>query len=297
MRSGGAVPLGYRLGATASRLVPPRAIGRVSRTIGRPVYRLMATKRQVVAKNLARVLGPETDPGALDRAVERAFCYYVHYWIESFQLPEVPSPQFARHMSVEGFGNISGAIEAGRGAILALPHLGSWDYAGAWMATIGYPMTVVMEPLDPPELFDWLADLRRSLGMTVVSMGPKAAPAVLQALRDNQVIGLLSDRDLSGTGVEVEFFGEKTTLPAGPAVFALRTGAALLPTGVYTLPEGQHLSVVLPDISGTRKGSFRQDVARVTNDLAAALEHLIRRAPEQWHLFQPNWPSDKTGSS
>jgi phosphatidylinositol dimannoside acyltransferase len=153
---------------------------------------------------------------------------------------------------------------------------------------------VVVEPLDPPELFDWFVNLRRDLGMNVVPLGPEAAPAILTALRANEVVCLLCDRDIERNGVDVDFFGERTTLPAGPAMLSLRTGAAVLPTAVYFTPvrtDGHH-AIVRPPLPNERRSGLRQDVARVTQYLAHELEFLIRRAPEQWHLFQPNWPSD-----
>jgi KDO2-lipid IV(A) lauroyltransferase len=116
---------------------------------------------------------------------------------------------------------------------------------------------------------------------------------VLRVLRQGGVVGLVADRDLEGNGVEVEFFGEKTTLPGGPATLALRTGAVLLPAAVYFEGRDHHRGLVLPAIDTSRSGDLRADVARVTQDLARALESLIRRAPEQWHLMQPNWPSDR----
>ena len=110
-------------------------------------------------------------------------------------------------------------------------------------------------------------------------------------LAEGSIVCLLCDRDLSGDGIEVEFFGERTRLPGGPAVMALRSGAPLLPVGAFFEGTGCH-GVVLPPIDTERRGKFRADVARVTQDLAHSLEALIRRAPEQWHLLQPNWPSD-----
>jgi KDO2-lipid IV(A) lauroyltransferase len=116
---------------------------------------------------------------------------------------------------------------------------------------------------------------------------------VLKALRDNEVVCLLCDRDLDRTGVEVEFFGERTTLPPGPAMLSLRTGAPILPTAVYFTPRyNGHHAIVRPPVPTQRLGGLREDVGRVTQLLARELEFLIRRAPEQWHLFQPNWPSD-----
>jgi KDO2-lipid IV(A) lauroyltransferase len=111
-------------------------------------------------------------------------------------------------------------------------------------------------------------------------------------LQENRVLCLLSDRDINGGGIPVEFFGETTTLPGGPATLALRSGAPLLPAAVYYQGGGLHEARVLPALDTARQGSFRADVARVTQDLAHGLEVLIRRAPEQWHLLQPNWPSD-----
>jgi lauroyl/myristoyl acyltransferase len=150
----------------------------------------------------------------------------------------------------------------------------------------------VAEQLEPPELFEWFTSLRRSLGMDVVPLGPNAGTEVLRALRERHVVCLLSDRFLEGSAVDVEFFGEHTSLPAGPAALALRTGAPLLPTAVYFRGHGHH-AVVRPPIDATRSGGLRADVARVTQDLAYELEGLIRVAPEQWHLLQPNWPSDR----
>ena len=173
-----------------------------------------------------------------------------------------------------------------------MPHLGGWDVGGAWLVRQGFPLTVVVEPLEPPELFDWFADLRQALGIKVIPLGPGAGTAVLRALRANQVVALLCDRDIAGGGVEVEFFGERTTLPGGPATLACAPAPPLLPTAVYF--DGHGPPRRRPPAGARRApGRIRDDVARITQALAHELEDLIRRAPEQWHLFQPNWPSDR----
>lgn len=128
--------------------------------------------------------------------------------------------------------------------------------------------------------------------MHVVPLGPKAGTAVLKALEANHIVCLLADRDLQGTGIDVEFFGERTRLPGGPALLGLRSGAPVFPTAVYFDDELGHLGLVRPPLDTARRGSLRTDVARVTQDLAAEFETLIRRSPDQWHLLQPNWPSD-----
>ena len=175
-----------------------------------------------------------------------------------------------------------------------LPHLGGWEWAAFWLASIeDIPITAVVESIEPPELFEWFVKFRQSLGMNVVALGPEAGSASLKALRNGDVLCLLSDRDIAGGGIEVEFFGEHTTLPAGPATLAFRTGAPLIPTAIYFDGDGDgHRAVLKPPIEVERQGKLRDDIARVTQDLARALEGLISAAPDQWHLLQPNWPSD-----
>ena len=123
-------------------------------------------------------------------------------------------------------------------------------------------------------------------------MAVTAAAGVLRALKENRVVCLLCDRDLAGDGVTVSFFGEETTLPGGPATLALRSGAVVIPAAVYFRPHGQHFVRLDPPLPVERKGRLREDVTRVTQDLAHRFEALVRVAPEQWHVMQPNWPSD-----
>ena len=186
------------------------------------------------------------------------------------------------------------ARDAGVGPILALPHLGTWEWAGFWLARVqGVPVSAVAERLEPPELFDWFTELRISLGINVIPLDANAGIEVLRSVAEGKAVCLLSDRLIGGASVEVEFFGEMTSLPAGPAALALRSGAPLLPVGVYDTDRGCH-AIVRPPVPAERIGKFREDVERMTKVLTAELEWLITRAPEQWHLLQPNWPADQT---
>ncbi len=247
----------------------------------------------MIERHIRRV-NPALRGASLRVAVQQAFDSYARYYMESFRLPNLSKRTVDRAFTVDGFGHITAALELGNGCIFALPHMGGWEWAGRWMTDQGYKLTVVVEALEPPELFEWFSDLRKELGMTVVPTGPKAGPAVLRALRDNEIVCLLCDRDIERNGVEVEFFGERTTLPAGPATLGLRVGSPILPVGCYyTSAYNGHHALVRPPLTAVRQGGgLRDDVARITQVLARELEFLIRRAPEQWHLFQPNWPSD-----
>ncbi len=292
-RSAGLTLAGYRLGALASRLVPAPLTDVVATGVALPALVAAGEKRKMVERHLTRA-APNADPRRLRRMVSAVFDNYARYYLESFRLPSVSARTVARHFSIDGFEHVRNGLDAGRGVVVALPHLGGWEWAGRWITDQGIPMTVVVERLEPPELFEWFVDLRRDFGMTVVPLGPDAGSSVLGALRRNEIVCLLSDRFISGAGVAVEFFGERTLLPAGPATLAIRTGAPLLPAAVYFQGRGAgHHAVVRPPVDTERHGmTLRKTVGRATQDLAHELGSLIARAPEQWHLLQPNWPSD-----
>ena len=283
----------YKLGSLLSKGVPGFLSGTMGSLVGLPASLGMRDKRKMVERHMRRVR-PNASSIEIRRLTQQVFDSYARYYLESFRLPTLTNAQVAASFTVEGYyENMLPALDRGKGVILALPHLGGWEWAGRWAADLGNKMTVVVEPIQPPELFEWFADLRRKFGMTVIPLGPDAGPAVLKSLRNNEVLCLLSDRDITGGGIEVEFFGERTKLPAGPATLALRTGAALLPTAAYFTDRGVgHHGVIGAPMNCERHGKLREDVQCITQDLAYELEILIRRAPEQWHLLQPNWPSD-----
>lgn len=283
----------YRLGALLAKAVPGPLSGSVGSLLGTPASIGMRDRRAMVERHMRRVR-PEANSWVIRRLAQQVFESYARYYIESFRLTSLSKRQVSEAFTHTGFDEyLLAALERGSGAIVALPHLGGWEWAGRWAADQGHQLSVVVEPLQPAELFDWFVDLRQKFGMTVIPLGPDAGSACVAALRRNEILCLLSDRDLTGTGVPVEFFGESTTLPGGPATLALRTGAALLPGAVYFSNRNTgHQAVIRPPIDCQRQSSLRGDVHRITQVLAGELEELIRRAPEQWHLMQPNWPSD-----
>jgi len=282
----------YKTGARLASAVPERTALAAARVIGTAAWAAMPERRAIVARHMSRATAGGLSSADASRAARAAFGSYARYWVESLRLPRTTPAEVDAHFSIEGTEHMRAAQAEGRGAVLALPHLGGWDVGGSWLARQGFLVSAVVESLEPPELFEWFVGLRRKFGMYVIPLGPGAGTGVLKALRANHMVCLLCDRDIGGGGVEVEFFGERTTLPAGPATLALRARSALLPTAVFFDGRGHH-AVVEPPVDVERTGSVRDDVARLTQSTATALEGLIRRAPEQWHLFQPNWPSDR----
>jgi phosphatidylinositol dimannoside acyltransferase len=283
----------YRLASFAAQYLPETVTSLGAGALGLGFAQVQRDQRDIVARNLQRVKGPQLRGPALRQAVQRSFDSYARYWVESFRIPSLSWAEIDAGFSIEGFAAIDDALGRGKGCILALPHLGGWEWAGRWLAEQGFAVTVVVEPLEPPEVFEWFVSFRRSLGMNVVALGPDVVTVVSKALRENHIVCLLCDRDIQGGGVDVEFFRERTTLPAGPVLLALRNDSVVVPAAVYfTSQRNGHLGYVRPPLPLERRGTLRDDLQRITQLLAHELELLIRRAPEQWHLFQPNWPSD-----
>ena len=253
-----------------------------------------ARRRAIVARHLERVYGRRLGRLEKIRLVDEVFASYARYWAESLRLPGLSAGEVAAGMHYDHYERIEQGLEAGKGVILALPHLGGWEWAGTDLVMRGLKVNVVVEALEPPDLFEWFVSFREQLGMRVIPVGHGAASQCARALAANEVLCLLCDRTVAGTtGVEVEFFGEPTELPGGPATLALRTGATLLTAGVFfDMGPRPHLGMVRPPIGLQRSGRLRDDVVAGTRQVTAELEELIRRAPTQWHMLQPNWPSD-----
>ncbi|MBG7604517.1 MAG: phosphatidylinositol mannoside acyltransferase, partial [Actinobacteria bacterium] len=269
----------YRLGALASRMMPSVVAAGLAAPFGAGANFASPERRAMIELHLRKV-DPTLKGLRLRRAVQEAFDSYAHYWLESFRLPTMSKRAVEAGFRTEGYHEyVVPGLEAGNGVIIALPHLGGWEWAGRWIADQGHPITVIVERIEPPELFEWFVDLRSKLGMIVVPLGPDAGKIAMAALRDNHVLCLVSDRDLIGGGPEVEFFGERTTLPGGAATLALRTGAPILPTGVYfTNRVDGHFGWVRPPVPAERQAKrLRDDVARITQDVAGELEVLIKR--------------------
>ena len=241
-------------------------------------------------KNLARVIGvpPARVPDGLIRA---SLASYARYWREAFRLPSMDLDALGRQLDelTEGNEHVVAARAAGRGVVMALPHSGNWDMAGVWMVYKHGTFTTVAERLQPESLYRRFIDYRETLGFEMLPLtGGERPPfeVLTDRLRDNGLVCLMADRDLTRSGVQVDFFGEPTRMPAGPAKLAIATGAALLP--VHTWYEGSRLVIRFYPPLDTSSG----DVGAITQALADRFERNIAAHPADWHMMQPQWLAD-----
>ena len=168
---------GFRTGAMLARALPSFVAEGLAPTIGFGASFANVERRAMIERHLRRV-NPTWTTWQVRQAVQDAFDSYTRYWIESLRLPSLSRRVVAAGLDLVGFAHVTDALERGTGVILALPHLGGWEWAGRWLADLGQRVAVVVEQVEPPELFDWFKRLRSKLGMTVVSLGPEAGKAM-----------------------------------------------------------------------------------------------------------------------
>jgi KDO2-lipid IV(A) lauroyltransferase len=254
---------------------------------GRSVQRLQS--------NLRRVVGPELPDRDLRRLTHLGVRSYLRYWREVFQLPRMsPADVIARTEVVDEW-RIREHGTSGDGMVLGLPHMGNWDHAGAWLAGIGIPFTTVAERLEPASLFDRFVQFRESLGMEVIPLtGGERPPFSILAdrLRAGGTLALLADRDLTATGLEVDFFGARARMPAGPAALALDTGAALVPITLPYVDERRLCVRSHPRIEVPANGTRAEKIQQMTQELADVFAAAIAQQPQDWHMLQRVWVDD-----
>jgi len=284
--------LGFGAGWSVAQHVPAPLARRFSDVAARVLSHRNGPGVRQLRANLARVLGAVTSE-ELDATTREAVRRYLRYWQEAFQLPSWSPEQVKDTFEViEGLDRLDEAMSAGNGVILALPHMGNWDHAGAW-ATMRYGgLTTVAERLRPESLYERFVDYRESLGMEIFPLGGSDVMRNLaRRLEEGRLVCLLADRDLAHRGSEVEFFGQAASMPPGPAALSLLTGAPLMPASTWH-GETSTFARIHPVIEPVTDGGRSQAVGIMTQSMADAFATAIAEHPADWHMMQRLWHAD-----
>ena len=289
---------GYRSAEWLAMSLPERTGRRVFETLGRVAHRRLHGVRATVAANQARVLGAEPSDARVDHATREAFELYARFWFDAFRIRTMPEKEFNERIVVIGVENIDRALEAGKGCVCALPHMGNWDAAGHWFGANGYRIAAVAEELRPPRLYELFLRHREELGMRIVGLTKEGhvGQQLKQLLSENWMVALVADRDLTGRGTEVEMFGATRRVPAGPALLSLSSGAPLIVCPVYTRDDGWEVRIEEP-LEIERTGVIREDVAALSRLMAERFERAIAAKPTDWHMFQPAWDGSASAAA
>ncbi|MEU7372308.1 phosphatidylinositol mannoside acyltransferase [Streptomyces albidoflavus] len=283
----------YGLGWSTVKKLPEPVAVRLGQTIADTVWKRRGKGVLRLEANLARVV-PDAGPERLAELSRAGMRSYLRYWMESFRLPAWSEQRIKEGFEPEGLHHLTDGLAAGKGVILALPHLGNWDLAGAWVTrNLGVPFTTVAERLKPETLYDRFVAYREGLGMEVLPhTGGSAFGTLARRLRAGGLVCLVADRDLSASGVEVTFFGDTARMPAGPAILAQQTGALLLPVTLWFDATPVMKGRVHPPVEVPETGTRAEKTSLMTQALADAFAEGIADHPEDWHMLQRLWLAD-----
>jgi KDO2-lipid IV(A) lauroyltransferase len=286
----------YVAGSALARAIPEPLAYALARWMG-TLGALASKKKRVVARNISRITGePEGSP-RVKKLVVAAYMSYARYWLETFRLVREDRAFFLDRFRAPNEGLLARMVEEHGGCIIVVTHLGNWDAAGAWVGSLGFRLVSVAEVLKPRRMFEFFLAHRARLGMVIYPAEKGVTEKLVDEVKNGAVVAILGDRDLKGTGPEVMFFGERATLPGGSASLALRTRVPLLIAGVYGTRLENGKRGWDADIQGPLElpeGSGPEAIAELTQTVGRRLEEMIARRPEEWHVFQPFWPADRS---
>jgi KDO2-lipid IV(A) lauroyltransferase len=236
--------------------------------------------------NLARVF-PENSQSELDDLVRRGVLSYMRYWMDTFRSPDWSKERILSTTTVSNEHLLMDPITHRTGVVVSLPHAGNWDHAGSYFCSRGAQLVTVVEVLKPRALFEKFLAYRQAIGMEALPLDSRAFPTLMQRARDGKLIALVADRDLSASGIDVEFFGGVARMPAGPAIIAIRTGIPLVTAFVSYTESGIHVDlreITIPTV-GDEESRVKATVQLCADNFAAG----IKVSPQDWHMMQRIW--------
>ncbi len=284
-----------KVGGVVAKFIPRKVGLKISYFIGN-LYGSMPTKSRANIIKVQSIVSPGAKPAQLKKLAGQVVGNYSQYWWDVFWMSTPRSvQQLEKIVRVEGesfFDEVKQFSENnGIGMIVVIPHVGSWEIPGAYLAHIGYPPVVVAERLTPPELFELFSRTRTQAGMTVIAHDDSPSAKLVHALEQQKMVCLVADRDLSRKGVVVNFFGKIKTMPPGPASLAIKTGAPIIPACMYTTHSGEiEVSFSEPIYVSEHHGATKNEkIQMITQKLADEFELMISKTPTQWHVLKSEW--------
>jgi KDO2-lipid IV(A) lauroyltransferase len=262
--------LAYRLFAFIADLVGSRN--------GKSVQRLRS--------NLARVK-PGLSSTELNALVVLAMRSYMRYWCDTFRIQNWSIERIQSTVTTTNENLLIDPMKNGEGVVIALPHSGNWDHAGAYFCSLGIPLVTVAERLKPEALFQKFLQHRESMGFEVLALDNRSFATLIKRAREKRLIALVADRDLSQSGIDVDFFNFPARMPAGPAVLNLKTGIGIVAAHVSYTDTGIHVAFESVDVPSV--GTDEERIQKCVQNMANLFERGISRTPQDWHMLQRIW--------
>ncbi|MFN3652865.1 MAG: lysophospholipid acyltransferase family protein [Armatimonadota bacterium] len=271
------------------RVTPRPALTVLGNGLGMGAYHTMTRYRKVAHANLRRAYGGSWSDAEIERVARESFRCVGRTLVEFFlRQPRISPEEIEREVRFEGQEHFEAAFARGKGVILVTAHYGNWEMMGPRLARAGYQVSAISRTADDPGLEQMIESIRTRCGLRQIPR-QKAAREGLAALRRNEILAILLDQNTLEGGVFVPFYGHLASTATGPAVFSLKTGAALVPTFCMREPDGTHTMRAWPPIYPTPTGDRDGDVLRLTAEITHVIESQIRERPELWCWLHNRW--------
>ncbi|MBI5143832.1 MAG: lysophospholipid acyltransferase family protein [Candidatus Omnitrophica bacterium] len=279
----------YRIGSFLALRLPVTVSYRIACMIA-DVYQYVSEKdRDAVLNNLKTVLGnePHSDE-ELTKMAKEVFRNFAKYLVDFFRFSKVDLRFIRRFVKIEGLNNIDEARSRGKGAILLSAHIGNWELGGFVLAMIGYPISAVVLTHQNKKINDFFTHQRLLSNLKPIEIGI-ALRSCYAALKGNNLLAVLGDRDFSKNGIRVDFFGRKTLLPKGPSVFSRRIGSAIVPTFMIREKDDSFRLIMDKPIFPDASGEEDKAIETLTKKYLSVIEAYVRKYPTQWYMFREVW--------
>ena len=277
----------YLIGWKIVQVLPEKSAYSLFEKLGKIFYNRNGKAVQRLRSNLQVVL-PSAKSDELEEMVIKGISSYFRYWCDTFRFPGWSNQKILDSVTATNENLLKDPVAAGTGVIVALPHSGNWDHAGAYFCAQGIPLVSVAERVKPEKLFQKFLTYRQAMGMEILALDSNTLPTLSNRLSEGKLIALVADRDFSKSGVEVDFFSKKAKMPIGPAVLSLRTGAPLITAQVSYNPNGIQIDFLGPIIPRIQ-GSLEERAKDLVQQCADNFEIGISKHPEDWHMLQRIW--------
>lgn len=288
----------YRIGQAIALFVPLKIGYKIAQVVADLQYLFAANDRKAIKKNL-KVIFPQKSNHQIRKIRRQIFRNFAKYLVDFFRFSKLDKEYLEKNIKIENIQYFDQALKDNKGVIVLTAHLGNWELGGTVIALSGYPFWVVALPHKNKKVNDFFNFQRESKGVHVIPFG-KAARHCLSLLKENKMIALVGDRDFSAKGMLVDFFGKPTLFPLGPAVFSLKTHAAIVPGFMFRNPDDTFTlriekpinidALGLPLDDGSQTDSAKEkNLLKIIDSYKIIIEDYIRKYPDQWYMFKRFW--------
>ena len=278
----------YRMGHLLSLNFPLKFSYAVALFFADIHYILGFKERRAVMENLKTILRSSSQDGSLKPISRDVFRNFAKYLVDFFRFSKMDLEYVNKFVKLEGLSNIDEALKYGKGVIMLSAHMGNWELGGFVLGTLGYPINAVVLTHQNEKINNFFKNQRAVGKMKSIEFGASIR-SCYKALKNNELLALLGDRDFSNNGISVDFCGKPVVMPKGPAALSYRTGALIVPCFITRNRDDTFTFVfekpVLPDVTGDEDGAIKS----IMRKYLPLIESYVKRYPGQWYVFRDFW--------